>query len=454
MKKPTSTICIISVLCLVISSLFTGCWGMLERTPLWLGGDAEPFTFNARAYDLAYYFDHVIETRASEFDLLLTSFDHFTVRIAGESLDGVTLAHSRADGWALRTLYHPPSANIRNIASIIVLSTSEDTHAVRFVDADEHVSTLTLGQLHMLDQTRTLRARTPSHLGERSATTYALHHRVPLGSVLEGDSFVAMARNGEAMFFRGTAYMIASRGVRMSRNQIDLLLPDDRVLHDLAGVMANPPGFLITDTFHDTMRFLEQGEQVLVIKLDGLGWNMLDHAPFLQSLQPKQALAVYPPVTPVALAAMLTGVTGDQNGIYARGQRELLAQDIFDATAQAGKTAVHISTRTTFINTSLAPVLARDDADAFMLAQQTLAEQPDLLFVHFKGIDDAAHAYGPHGEQTQQVIAEIDGFVRVLLEHFDGRVIITSDHGLHETDDGGNHGLFLPTDMLVPYVIR
>ena len=87
-------------------------------------------------------------------------------------------------------------------------------------------------------------------------------------------------------------------------------------IDDLAGVMADPPGLLITETYHDAMRFLERGERVMIIELDGWGWAMQqladsDYSPFLASFDPQRALACYPPISPVGLAAMLTGVTPD-----------------------------------------------------------------------------------------------------------------------------------------------
>ncbi|MCL2299515.1 MAG: alkaline phosphatase family protein, partial [Firmicutes bacterium] len=230
-------------------------------------------------------------------------------------------------------------------------------------------------------------------------------------------------------------------------------LPDGRVLRGLAGVMADPPGFLITEVYHDALRAMEQGERVLVFNLDGFGWDMLPYAPYLRSLEPRRALACYPPISPVGLAAMVTGVTPDQNGIQNRERRDPAREDLFAAAEKRGKTRAHIGGGQSVINTSLMPTLALGDADAYMLAKQALADQPGLLFVHFHSIDETEHAFGPHAEETRQAAAEIDGYVRSLSEGFDGRVIVTADHGLHKTADGGNHGLFVPEDMLVPYVI-
>jgi len=449
MKKSGHRLIALGLTLVFFVLLFTGCVGQSESA-LMLSGDAKSFVFTTSLFntrfDLAYYFEHHIEARAEEFDLLIIGHDGFAARIAGDELDGVMLIHTR-NGWDLRSGYHPPSVNVDNIASIVVVSTGDDPHVVRFIDTDEQVRELTAGQLRLLDHRRIFNEEGTSQRNNRSVTVYTTSYRVPLADVLPGDSFVTMARSGQTEFFRGAAYL------QSGQNQMDLALPNGEMLRDIVGVMADPPGFLVTELFHDAMRFLQQGERVLAIKLDGLGWNQLDYAPFIQSLEPRRALTVYPPVTPSALASMLTGETPDTHGIQGRGTRELAAPDIFEQIEALELTAAHIGARNSFIQTSLMPQLSLSDADGFMLAMQHL--DYDFVFVHFKEIDVAGHAYGPHAEQTQQTIAEIDGYVRTLVEQFDGRVIITSDHGMHETaDGGGNHYRFMPEDMFVPYVVH
>jgi len=427
--------------------------GSFERV-LHLEGDAEAYAFTARRYErpieLAPVFAGDIETRAETFDLLLIGADGLVSRISGDDLSGCALVYSREYAWEFRSEAHPPSANIKNLTSIVVVSTAEDPRAVRFISGDE-VRAITAGQLRLREERRVLREEGASYHNNRGVTVYTTQRRAPLSDILpEGDFFCAMGFSGEAMFFRG----LEGCYLMNDRNAVSLHLPDGRMLRGLAGVMADPPGFLITETYRDALRFLEQGERVMVFNLDGFGWDMLGYAPYVGSLAPRRALACYPPISPVGLAAMVTGVTPDQNGVQDRENREPARGDIFAAAGKLGKTSVHIGGGQSVINTSEKPELALGDADACMLVKQALKNPPDLLFVHFHGIDETAHAFGPHAEETRRYIAEIDGYVRSLAESFDGRVIIVADHGLHPTQDGGNHGVFLPEDMVVPYVVR
>jgi len=141
---------------------------------------------------------------------------------------------------------------------------------------------------------------------------------------------------------------------------------------------------------------MERGERVLMIFLDGWGWEkFVYHAnaqPFLYSLNPEPAIAAYPPMTPVGLAAVLTGVQPEIHGIQSRNDRQLNdgVTDIFAEAARLGHTAIFVQGSTNVIETSLFPLLSPNadglygtDNEVFENASRNL--DADLLFVHFKG---------------------------------------------------------------------
>jgi predicted AlkP superfamily pyrophosphatase or phosphodiesterase len=77
----------------------------------------------------------------------------------------------------------------------------------------------------------------------------------------------------------------------------------------------------------------------------------------------------------------------------------------------------------------------------------------NLMVVHFHGIDDSGHSYGDLSAQTLERIRTTDGYVKDLVSRWSGKVIITADHGMHSTLEGGSHGEFRYEDMIVPYII-
>jgi len=237
----------------------------------------------------------------------------------------------------------------------------------------------------------------------------------------------------------------------------------------MAALMADAPMRSISDTFHDALNALENGDRVLVFLLDGWGWEKFQHhidmQPFLSSLNPEPALSVYPPITPVALATVLTGLQPDDHGIHSRADRRMNdgVTDIFAEAATLGRTVAYIQGHSGIIQTSLMPILSPDaggpygtDGEIFENARRNL--DVDFLFVHFHGIDDMGHTYGPYAEEVGVRIALIDGYIQYLVENWGhGTVIITADHGMRRIDGNpyrlGDHYKFCHEDMIVPYII-
>jgi predicted AlkP superfamily pyrophosphatase or phosphodiesterase len=82
---------------------------------------------------------------------------------------------------------------------------------------------------------------------------------------------------------------------------------------------------------------------------------------------------------------------------------------------------------------------------------------PGLLFVHFHGIDDAGHTYGPGASQEEAAIRGVDAAVGQLLDALpaDTLILIFADHGQHRVveegeEELGNHGHLVERDIFIP----
>ena len=97
------------------------------------------------------------------------------------------------------------------------------------------------------------------------------------------------------------------------------------------------------------------------------------------------------------------------------------------------------------------------DMSVYAAAAAARVANPDLLFVHFHGIDDINHGHTPESEEALAKILETEAYIQALMTGFSGRVIVVSDHGqITVTEQGiprGNHGYFAPGDMFVPYYV-
>ena len=212
-------------------------------------------------------------------------------------------------------------------------------------------------------------------------------------------------------------------------------------------------------------------QQVLLLFLDGFGYLRVNEAieqglsPYLAMLEPpKMALTTFPPRTQVSSASVLTGAPPSVHGVTGRNTRKTETQTLFDVAVQQGLSVQAIEGDALSFELRNAQFKLSGDrngdgkTDDEVLANTLAvleAGQPDLLWVHFHGIDDAGHRYGPGAPEEQAMISFVDQAVEQILANLkpDTLVIIFADHGMHlESNEGrqGNHGNLIEEDMLIP----
>jgi len=137
---------------------------------------------------------------------------------------------------------------------------------------------------------------------------------------------------------------------------------------------------------------------------------------------------------------------------------------MLDVVAAAGRRAVAVEGESLAFNLRGAEVRlsgdrdgngATDDnvlANALAVLQEGM---PDLLWVHFHGVDDAGHTYGLGTPEERARVAVVDQAVGELLAALppDVVVIILADHGQHPVEEEGglgNHGQLIDRDMFIP----
>ena len=273
------------------------------------------------------------------------------------------------------------------------------------------------------------------------------------------------ARNG--ILERDLSFQNASLQITGSR--IDYVFADGSTLEDIVGLMADAPERSITDAFHGAVDAMKNGERVIMLLIDGWGWELFNYhkdvQPFLRGLEPEPAVAAYIPITNVGLATVITGVRPNIHGIHGRNYRRINegVQDIFAVANGLGLDVVYIQSNSNIIETSMMPIFSFDhdgelgtDNEVFENAKANLSA--DFLFVHFHGIDDEAHTYGPYSEEVAERLEIVDDFVRQLVEGFgEGTVVIVSDHGLHPVaghpDRLGNHDHVSHEDIISSLII-
>ena len=226
----------------------------------------------------------------------------------------------------------------------------------------------------------------------------------------------------------------------------------------------------LTPTFTATPA--PQIKRVLILSIDGLRPDAISMAPMPNLLTLMQTSAytltaqtVYPSVTLVSHASMLTGLCPSKHGVdwndfipdngYAKGT------DLFDLAHAAGMETWMFVGKTKLQQvtepSSLTGFVKGSDRDS-ELTDQLLAEFPEnfgVLFVHFATVDGMGHEYGWLSPQQLSVAFRADESLGRILGELERRnlrnetlVIITADHGGHET----SHGSSMPEDMTIPWI--
>lgn len=478
-----------AVICLVLAAIFSGCvWPQAGGyvPPLEVTGDiAHPLRIKDPAeYEQVSFEDRDTRQRGiplealmrgrepltEDFSLLLVGDDGLVAKIAGNQLYWSYILFSRENGWHAVHLHHPPSADVKHLEHLVVVAQGEIPldKSINLIRQDRNISGITPGRVFAQELLTSpfWEGRSSLEIGGISypVSVYTRRSVLPvahLDGFREGHPYVVVGRQGKVVDGHKGGYL------QWMGNQLRYLSLDVRVtVDDVVGIMMDPPEDSIIDLHGRVLASLERNEAVLVILLDGFGYHQYLYAkkqgylPFLGSLPAAQpALAAYKPVSNTGLAAMITGQWPHINGVHSREQRIMNTPSFFAAILESGKQAALLQGNVGVLKTEIEPTLHLDldesgDSDEEILATalQKVDHGYDLLMVHFDSIDDAGHATGDMSRAVMEAIRRSDDYIRALVKAWSGPVYIVSDHGMHQQNDEGYHGVFRYEDMVVPFI--
>lgn len=404
--------------------------------------------------------------------ILIVGHDGSAAELDYDDLAKSYLAFGSEYGWHSINLNHPVSTKIKRIKEIAVISKGTDIdyeYGLSIITTGENLLNITPGQAY---------GRTAEYLNPEGnvsmekdgsqyrASIYSKEKVLKIEELLDHDieeNIVLMGRDGNIIYTGNTGL------IKLDDNHFNYVdgLSGDREIIDLAGIMMGPPGASIMDVYNDCIYYTGQGEKVMVIILDGFGYHQYeyayanDHIDFMKDADSiTVASSVIKPVTNSGLAAMFTGRPPAENGVHNHDNREPLVPTIFASIIQDNKRVLYIEGDIQILKTEIDPVLNIDrnndgyrDDDIFEYSMENIDSGFDLMVVHFHSIDDMGHTYGDTAVETMDRIKILDSYVEELVSGWDGYVIVTADHGMHPTPDGGSHGEFRYEDMFVPYIV-
>jgi len=172
-----------------------------------------------------------------------------------------------------------------------------------------------------------------------------------------------------------------------------------------------------------------------------------------------------PSLSNPAAAVIPTGTWQEIHGVTTNWyEGEIRVDSLFHAARRSGLTTTVVAGKgwTALYGSSIGSMHEFDDSDADydrLVYEKTMdilggAEPvPDLMVVHFGGVDHDSHAYGGTSPEAMETARVIDGYIADILEAYgleERTVILTSDHGHIDT---GGHGGWEPEVLNVPLVL-
>ncbi len=450
-------------------------WGDVE-TPIEIS-DASQFNketveFSGEKYKGIKLKDVIDKAKAytDNSTVLITGADGLTSEIDFELSEQCFIVLSSKNGWEAVNLELPPSSNIKNITDIVVASKNEiNDFGVQFFTKDDNLINITNGMLYKKDIMLKKKFEGTSIKGQEKnfVTVYTPKKLIKIcdaASMPEKQPVTVLLDNGRQIYTDSSQYF------ELKKNTIDLYLEDEKQeLSNVRGVYVSDDGSSITNAYFDALHYLKQNKKVVVFLLDGFGLKQYQYAKehnllrFLDKQKVSNALSVYKPVSNAGMASIISGETPDISGVGSRKERKTIVPTIFDYTIEKQKSALLFEGDVGILDTSIKPILHVDtndngfvDDEVYQNTLVAMKKDYDLAFIHFHGIDDMGHKYGPLSDECMKHISEIDKYIEDIVQKTNCVAIITADHGMHALENkaiGGEHGKVRYEDMLVPYII-
>jgi|LDZU01.1.fsa_nt_gi hypothetical protein len=295
--------------------------------------------------------------------------------------------------------------------------------------------------------------------------------------ISDGDSSMSYVWDeiGENTIIQESGEITLEDSTKIFVDQIEIespLLTNYYSIMDIAPTIAYAFNLAELPETNGQVRLTESGvwDHAVMIFLDGLNYDILTtlidagKLPFFEQLNGiQQGLTVFPPITTSSSAALLTGTPPKENGVYGYGYRTTTTTTLFDLFTEHGKSVTAVEGHSLAFNLKNAETILSGDRDENGFTNDNVFENslevirsdmPDLLYIHFHDIDDMGHQYGPFSLEYETAIIQVDSYLEEIFTRLPEDTLITifADHGMHKTEDGGNHGTLTAADLIIPII--
>ncbi|ATW24902.1 hypothetical protein [Candidatus Formimonas warabiya] len=389
--------------------------------------------------------------------------DGFTSAIEADGLDQSYLSFTRDNGWVALNLRHPISANAKMIQEIILVADSASSPNRFTVQNGRDFLNLTVGQLYT-GMVLSYPYFEGQAVVERAGRTYE-DSVFTRRRVFRLSDLTPLDREAQVMLWgeKGEYRLVDQSGYyELCGNYVNYIRPETREkMEKVRWAVINPPLANIMDTYFDGTHYLEKGENVLVVLLDGVSCRDYQDAlergmaPFLKkNAGATEAMGVYPLRDQVWLASILTGLPPAENGVLAQNGKNLTASTLGTKAEELGKKVLLLEAGGLLPTPGGIPVgddngSGSADDEIYARLLKSIGDNYGLTLVRFDSIGAAQARFGTQSVQAENALSQIDAYINEMVHRWPGKIIVTALPGTH--GDMGDH--LSPERLYVPYLL-
>ena len=387
--------------------------------------------------------------------------DGFTSAVDFDKIDESYIYFTSDNGWQVYNEKLPINANAKMIQEIVAVSFDSSIQSGFRILNGESVVDTTVGQLYCGSITSY-----PYFEGQASvehdgitynSEVYTKRQVFKLSdfiNIQKDDKIQLLGQNGEFRLVGNDGYF------ELEKNHLNYINPQTRQKAESINlVVINPPSANITDTYYDTLHYLQKGEKVLVVLLNGLSYSQYENSlkegytPFFKNnISAIKSMGVYPLENNVWQAAMLTGQSPMENTVNSNKQKSIKGETIFDYVNKQSKKAIMLG-KDKGLNLDGFQVVSDEnnngttDDDIFKKLIESIDENYDFMVVQFDSIKESNDKYGEQSIETKNAISQMDNYLSEICSKWNGKIIIT---GLNYNSDNKQN---LQDKLFVPYLV-
>lgn len=219
----------------------------------------------------------------------------------------------------------------------------------------------------------------------------------------------------------------------------------------------------------------EKADRVVMYNPDAIAqWIYQKYPDYLKSVKSNTDKEIYlstvmPSVTPVCFGTMYTGAQPSVHGIQKYEKPVITIDTIFDRLIDAGKKIALI----TYGKCSLGKIYLDRNMDYYHFddggieavnakaMEVILRDEHDFIVIYNGNYDSVMHKNGPESARSlaelrsnDHIFGVISNLIKTNWKHHNTLVGFAMDHGCHEIDGGGSHGLDMAEDINIVHCYK